>query len=67
LLRSFILAELASDFEEHELNEVIVVTGLPSQEIGTKEADEFKRFLKQKHVVTRNGVQRMINVTDVEL
>lgn len=67
LLCSFILAELASDYEEHELNDVTVVTGVPSQEVGTKEAEEFKRFLQQKHLVTRNGVQRMINVTDVRI
>lgn len=67
LLCSFILAELASDYEDHQLNDVIVVTGLPSQEVGTKEAEEFKRFLQQKHVVSRNGVQRMINVTDVRI
>lgn len=67
LLSSFILAELATDFTEEELNDVVVVTGLPSQEVGTKEAGEFKRFLQQKHVVTRNGVQRVINVTDVRI
>lgn len=67
LLCSFILAELASDYEEHELNDVIVVTGLPSQEVNTKEAEEFKGFLQQKHVVTRNGEQRLINVTDVRI
>lgn len=67
LLCSFILAELASDYDDHQLSDVIVVTGLPSQEVGTNEAEEFKRFLQQKHVVTRNGIQRMINVTDVRI
>ncbi|MFD1707688.1 MULTISPECIES: Alp7A family actin-like protein [Siminovitchia] len=67
LLCSFILAELASDYEEYELDEVTIVTGVPSQEVGTKESEEFKRFLQQKHVVTRNGVQRMINVVDVRI
>ena len=67
LLCSFILAELASDYEDHELTDVVVVTGLPSQEVNTKEAEDFKRFLQQKHVVTRNGIQRMINVTEVSI
>lgn len=67
LLASFVLAELASDYEDDELNEVIVGTGLPSQEINTSEALAFKKFLQQKHVVTRNGVQRVINVVDVRL
>ena len=67
LLCSFILAELASDYEDYELDEITVVTGVPSQEVGTKESEEFKRFLQQKHVITKNGVQRMINVTDVRI
>lgn len=67
LLCSFILGELASDYDEHELTDVIVVTGLPSQEIGTKEEEEFKKFLKQKHLITRNGMQFVINVTDVRI
>lgn len=39
LLVEFILAELASSFEEQDLDDVIVVTGLPSSEIKT-EADK---------------------------
>lgn len=67
LLCSFILSELASDYDEEELNDVMIVTGLPSQEIGTKEEEEFRKFLKQKHLITRNGVQYFINVTDVRI
>lgn len=67
LLCSFILSELASDFEEHELDDVILVTGLPSLEIDTKDAEMFKEFLQQKHVITRNGEQRVINVQDVRI
>ena len=67
LLCSFILAELASDYEDHELTDVIVGTGLPSQEVGTTEEEEFRKFLQQKHVITRNGKQRVINVTDVRI
>lgn len=67
LLCSFILAELASDYEEDELRDVIVVTGLPSQEVGTTEAEDFKRFLQQKHIVKINGKQLFIHVTDVRI
>src|SRR5690625_4096040 len=67
LLCSFILGELASDYEDHELTDVVIVTGLPSQEVGTKEEQEFRKFLQQKHVITRNGEQRVINVTDVRI
>ena len=67
LLCTFILAELASDFTDEELLDVVVVTGLPSQEIGTEDERTFKEFLQQKHVVTRNGEQRMINVTNVRI
>lgn len=67
LLCSFILAELASDYNDHDLNDVVVVTGLPSQEVNTKEADDFKRFLQQKHLITRDGEQIVINVSDVRI
>lgn len=67
LLCSFILGELASDYSEQELSNVTLVTGLPSQEIGSVEAEEYKRFLEQTHVVTRNGKQIVINVTDVRI
>lgn len=67
LLCSFILAELASDYDEHELSDVVLVTGLPSGEVDTKEAREFKSFLQQKHLITRNGVQIVVNVTDVRI
>jgi len=67
LLCTFILGELASDYSDEELMDVKVVTGLPSQEIGTEDEKYFKEFLQQKHVITRNGVQRLINVTDVRI
>lgn len=67
LLCLFILAELASDYTEEELKDVAVVTGLPSQEVGTEEAKQFKTFLEQKHLVTREGEQKVINITDVRV
>src|SRR5690625_1918828 len=67
LLCLFILSELASDYEEQELQDVIVVTGLPSQEVGTKDAEQFKKFLQQKHLVKRDGEQKVINVSDVRV
>lgn len=67
LLCSFLLAELSSDFKEKDLNDVTVVTGLPSAEVGSKEAEEFKKFLQQKHLISRNGKQLVINVTEVRI
>lgn len=67
LLCTFILGELASDFSDEELMDVVVVTALPSSEIGTGDEANYKNFLEQKHVITRNGVQRMVNVTDVRI
>lgn len=67
LLCSFVLAELANDFSDEELTDIVLVTGLPSQEIGTEDERKLKTFLQQKHIVTCNGEQRMINVTDVRI
>ncbi|RBW68238.1 plasmid segregation protein ParM domain-containing protein [Bacillus taeanensis] len=66
LLCEFILAELASDFEE-EILDVIVVTGLPSKEVKTEDDKKLKNFLKGKHLVTRDGVEKVINVKDVRI
>lgn len=67
LLCLFILAELASDYSDEELKDVLIVTGLPSQEIDSEEANNFKSFLEQTHVITRNGEQKVINITDVRM
>lgn len=67
LLCTFILGELASDFTDEDLMDVVVVTALPSSEIGTGDEVNYKNFLEQKHVITRNGVQRMVNVNDVRI
>lgn len=67
MLCSFVLAELASDYDESELTDVVLVTGLPSQEIGTEDERKLKNFLQQRHIVTRNGKQIMFNVTDVRV
>src|SRR5699024_4647145 len=55
LLCEFVLAELGSDFTEEELQEVFLVTGMPSQEIGTPEEKTFYNHLKGKHLVERNN------------
>lgn len=67
LLCSFILGELASDFEESELYNVTLVTALPSDEIGSNDEKEYKEFLKKLHVVTRNDKQSIIEVVDVRI
>lgn len=67
LLCEFILAELASDFKESELNEVIVSTGMPSGEINSPANMDLKKFLKGKHLITRNGKDIVLNVVDVRI
>lgn len=67
LLCEFVLAELSSDYQENELDDVLLVTGMPSQEIGTKEEKIFKKFLEGKHLVERNNKQMLINVKQVKI
>lgn len=66
LLCQFVLAELASQYEEDTLD-VVLVTGMPSAEIKTDLDAKLKEFLKKKHLVKRNGVEKVINVVDVRL
>jgi len=67
LLCEFILAELASDYEEDILEDVVVVTGMPSREIKT-EADRYlKEFLTGNHLITRGAIEKVINVKDVRI
>lgn len=69
LLCEFVLAELASDYNQEELqeNEVYLVTGMPSELIGTKQEKEFKEFLIGKHLVKRNANDILINVAKVQI
>lgn len=67
LLCQFILAELASDFTEDELTDVVLVTALPSSEIGTVDEQNYKNFLQQNHLIKRNDVQHIIKVNDVRI
>lgn len=67
LLSEFILAELASHYEEDVINDVTIVTGMPSREINTNSDKQLRDFLKGKHLVTRGNVEKVINVTDVRI
>ena len=67
LLCEFVLAELGSDFTEEELQEVFLVTGMPSQEIGTPEEKTFYNHLKGKHLVERNNKEMVINIKELKI
>ncbi|UOR14094.1 ParM/StbA family protein [Halobacillus amylolyticus] len=67
LLSQFILAELASDFEEDVLKDVVVVTGMPSREIKTSADSQLKEFLTGKHLITRGDMEKVVNVKDVRI
>lgn len=67
LLCEFILSELASDYEEDILEDVVVVTGMPSREIKTESDKHLKEFLSGNHLITRNGVEKVISVKDVRI
>lgn len=66
LSMKFMLAELAKDFDDDNI-EVMLVTGIPSEEKGTVQEKNFREWLKGKHLVKRNGVEYVINVKDVQI
>ncbi|WP_332699212.1 hypothetical protein [Halalkalibacter lacteus] len=65
-LFQFVLAELASDFEEKSLD-VLLVTSLPSNEIGSEDEKKLREFLKRTHSVKRNDKNYTINVEIVKV
>ncbi|WP_404456836.1 plasmid segregation protein ParM (plasmid) [Virgibacillus necropolis] len=66
LLAEFILAELASDFDEAHLD-VTVVTGLPSKEIKSAAEQKLRDFFLGNHVITRNGKEMVVNVKEIRI
>ncbi|MEH6892161.1 hypothetical protein V7024_21315 [Bacillus sp. JJ864] len=66
LLVDFVLGELASDFKEKNLN-VRVVTGMPSEELETQDQEDLETVFKGTHVVTVDGVEKIITVEHVEV
>ncbi|PDY14106.1 hypothetical protein COO16_03860 [Bacillus pseudomycoides] len=66
LLVDFVLGELAYDFKEKNLN-VRVVTGMPSEELGTQDQKDLETVFAGTHVVTVNGVEKIITVDHVEV
>lgn len=66
-LVDFALAELASYEEETNIN-VRLVTGMPSNELKMSEKYEvFSEYLQGNHLITRNGVDYVINVAEVRV
>ena len=65
MLFEFVLAELASDFDESV--DVVVVAGLPSSEVNTEYHDNLVKQLKGKHLVRRDDIDYVINVKAVNV
>lgn len=65
LLTSMILAELASDFGDTV--EVMVVTGVPSAEYGTKAQAQLESALMGSHLVNRDGQDIIVKVKAVHV
>lgn len=64
LLSEFALATALPD-EETAVNNILVVTGCPSQEKGTSLETELEEVFKGAHVVNINGQEKMISVSNV--
>ncbi|RUT43268.1 hypothetical protein EJP82_20860 [Paenibacillus anaericanus] len=60
LLSEFTLAEMAEDH-----NELIVVTGVPSDQIRTREVGDLKKVFEGMHEMKVNGCKKFIEVKDV--
>lgn len=68
LMVEFILAQLTSDvIGEKESVNAIVITGMPSNEIGSKEELELKKLLFGKHLIVRNDKELIVNIIGVNI
>lgn len=65
LLSQFGLASLIK--EEEGSFDILLVTGCPSREKGTKREEELIRIFKDKHVVLMNDAQKIINVKECKV
>lgn len=65
LLSEFGLASLIR--EEEGIFDVVVVTGCPSREKGTKREEELASVFKGRHIVQMNGNQKIINVKECKI
>ncbi|MEB9551879.1 plasmid segregation protein ParM [Bacillus cereus] len=64
-LSKIALAEMAAKTNVKSYDEILVVTGVPSQEIGTKAVDEIKEVYQGTHELEVNGKKVTLNVVDV--
>ncbi|MDH2887936.1 MULTISPECIES: hypothetical protein [Bacillus cereus group] len=64
-LSKIALAEMAAKTNVKSYDEILVITGVPSQEIGTKAVDEIKEVYQGAHDLEVNGKKVSINVVDV--
>ncbi|HZG70135.1 MAG TPA: hypothetical protein VEY51_01240 [Chondromyces sp.] len=62
VLSDIVLAELAGD---EEAISSVIVTGVPSNQIGTRYEDELKKFLKSTHIATVEDQNIVVQVSDV--
>lgn len=63
----FAICELAS-YEDEENIDVRIVSGLPSDEFRMSEKkNAFEKYLMGNHLVTRNGIDHVINVKELKL
>lgn len=65
LLSQFALAEVLSTLELDVIDNVWVITGVPSEEKGTVFEEDLKRTLSGAHLVKVNGEDKIIKVTKV--
>lgn len=65
LLNQFALIEVLSDLDQDVIEDVLVVTGVPSEEKGTSVEKEIKESLMGAHLIKVNGVDKIVKVSKV--
>ncbi|MFA2694765.1 plasmid segregation protein ParM [Bacillus mycoides] len=64
-LTSIALADLAQKSKIQATDDVIVITGVPSNEIGTEAANQLKEAFEGLHIVKINGKTVKVNIEEV--
>lgn len=65
LLNEFALAEVLSDLGSDVIENVWIVTGVPSEEKGTVLEEHLEKSLMGAHLIKINGVDKIVKVTKV--
>lgn len=65
LLNEFALIEVLSDLNEDVIEDVWVITGVPSEEKGTTLEKDIEKSLKGSHLVKVNGEDKIVKVSKV--